>query len=110
MIIWRGLGILVPFATLICTIGVHVAGQAITGYGEEFGANPLLTALSMVLSGLACFVISHIISKVKPPRVYIDPETGERVLFKEKHSLFFIDIKYWGFILPIIGLITIFTK
>ncbi len=31
-------------------------------------------------------------------KILIDPETGEEVLLKSSHSLFFIPIKYWTYV------------
>lgn len=43
-------------------------------------------------------------------KVYIDAETGEKVMFNKKHSLFFIKMEYWGPILGVIAVVTLITR
>ena len=40
-------------------------------------------------------------------KVMIDKETGQEVLFKQKHSIFWIKMEYWGIIFGILGIVFI---
>ena len=46
----------------------------------------------------------------KEGRVLIEKETGKEVVLKAEHSLFFIKLEYWGYILFVLGVIFFFVK
>lgn len=41
----------------------------------------------------------------KPSRVFIDKESGQEIMLKPNHSLFWIKMQYWGFIFFALGLV-----
>jgi hypothetical protein len=43
-------------------------------------------------------------------KVVIDRETGKEIVLKAEHSLFFINVKYWSYIIFALGIIFSFVK
>jgi hypothetical protein len=41
-------------------------------------------------------------------RTFIDKATGQEVVMKPKHDLFFIPVKYWSFVLAAVGVFVFF--
>ncbi len=103
MIIWSRGGILAPAAAILslalteCLVNTLFNNEI---YYEVHGW-PKFIALS--IAGLLCFLLGRFLNKEE--KIYIDKSTGKDVVFKKNHSFFFINIKYWAFIFPILGLI-----
>ncbi|COK33440.1 Uncharacterised protein [Streptococcus pneumoniae] len=66
-------------------------------------------AVMFIISGVMSWYLGKYINK-PDGKVYIDAETGEKVMFKKKHSLFFIKMEYWGPILGVIAVVTLITR
>lgn len=103
MIIWQGWGILVAVffvvATLLCdwAVGAVFGANYVKLHGWPMGVALLLAAAASWQFG------RHL--NGRPARIVIDKETGEEVALKSgTHSLFFIPMQYWGFILAAFGL------
>jgi len=104
MIIWSGLGVLVPVIAGICLFLMNaiVGSTAFNSQGW-----PKTVAL-LVAAGIVSLVGYKI--QQQPGRVVIDKATGREVMLKRRHSVFFVPVLYWGPILAVIGIILLFTK
>lgn len=91
MIIWSGLGILIP---LIAILGI-VAGTVISGVLGHPAVGPGLGLGLAALGNLGLWKMVY----PKSPQVLINPATGQRVVMNPKHSLFFIPAKAWTWIM-----------
>ena len=103
MIIWSGLGVLVPVMALTVFIFCQVAIDAIFGDGYMFDH-----AWSLLLTGVACGAALWFTGKrLNRPsgRVLVDEVSGERVQLKPNHSFFFIPIQYWAFAALALGVL-----
>ena len=88
MLIWSGWGILVPlFMALALILAIPFDGEA-TKYGLAF---------SQFAAAIAIWFVGRRLNS-KPGRMMVDQQTGETVELKSKHSLFFIKMEYWTFI------------
>lgn len=106
MLIWTGWGILVPFisGTMIVFFNFVLPGWLIP---YEY------TSYSTVIGILVnSFVLWFLGKRLNRPTgdVYIHKETGQEVVVRPNHSFFFIKIEYWAFIIPVIGLIILFSN
>jgi hypothetical protein len=92
MIVWRGWGFLAFVIPLGLGILAEQGGKAVSGDGagwyfqSGFGA------------GLAIVWFLGRWLNNKPEKILIDPETGEQVVLRGGHSLFWIPMQYWAFI------------
>jgi hypothetical protein len=95
MIIWSGLGILIP---LVAIAGV-ILGSILSG---ALGQPGLSLGLGFGLAALGNWGLWKLIYP-KQPRVLVDPATGQQVLLNPKHGLFFIPAKAWTWVLAILA-------
>lgn len=104
MIIWNGLGILVVLIDAICISGI----SAIAGDDPNRTHNwPI--AIGLLLSAIFVTIVGYYLRK-QPGRTLIDPESGQKVIFKRNDSLFFIPVFYWGPINLLLAVFCMFTK
>lgn len=94
MIVWSGRGfliVIVLIATLFTVLGL---------LPKEYGDYAFVIAA--YVAGIFSFVFGTKWNN-KKARVLIDEKTGERILVKNNHSLFWIPMQYWGFIFAFLG-------
>lgn len=96
MIIWNGLGILVPIMAILGTLIGTVVGTAIGQPGAGIGIGLIIAAL--LNWGLWKMIYP------KQPKILVDPATGQQVIIKPRHSLFFIPAKAWTWILLVLAI------
>jgi hypothetical protein len=107
IIVWRGLGILVPLFGVIAfvlTAGISEALRSQLGVPENIG-NAVGFALTGVFAGGGLFVIASKIES-KPGRVLIDAATNRQFTIRPNAgSFFFVPTKIWSYIVGMLGLI-----
>jgi len=106
MIIFSGLGFLVPiigFGTLILV--QYFAGQ-ITGNEEYYQKNEWVRVLGIVLAALLIYILDQLLHR-KVKRLS-DAEDVEEILKSKTHSLFFIPLKWWPLIIIVLGAYLLF--
>jgi hypothetical protein len=102
MIIWNGLGILVP---IIGAIAFFIGALVAHAMGIRAPADASVYAVAEILAGGAIGYLAHHIESL-PGEKYIEKSTGRE--FSVGHSagsLFFVPTRHWAFIVPAIGLI-----
>ncbi|MCL1792058.1 MAG: hypothetical protein FWG40_12100 [Peptococcaceae bacterium] len=108
MVVWKGGGILVAF--VIAAFGLLVgfgSGYLADATGNDFfQTNNWIVGVTLILSGICCFFLGKLINT----RKHVDEETGETIITKYDNSFLFIKIEYWGFILPVLGIIAFFVN
>lgn len=109
MIIWKGWGILVvliavPLAALSSVIAGSI-GTAVVGPQNADLIAPLGAAVGLAIAAIAVFALGRWMNAPVPG---FDPQTGQPVYFKNRHSLFFIPMQWWSFLLLGISLIFVF--
>lgn len=97
MIIWTGRGIV---AGIIMSFSYM--------FFSMLGVNDdnLASAYGLLLAAPITYIVGRYWNAPKPA---IDPNTGEEVMWKPNHTLFWIPMQYWGVIFLVIGLIVIMT-
>lgn len=96
LIVWRGLGWLVPIIVFAALILLQLSVDAV--YGEGFytaNAWPKQAAfiVAAISVGLLGFYLNH-----RKRQILFDEETGEALGKAPAHALFFIPIEYWAVI------------
>lgn len=100
MIVWSGLGflgLLIPFVTAF--LAVFVANAA---GGQGYGAMHMWPMAVGVLIGAALVYLLSV-RLDKPGRLLIDPATGQRVVMKPRHTLFWIPLRWIALIAAVVG-------
>ncbi|MEY9213317.1 hypothetical protein NI17_001370 [Thermobifida halotolerans] len=96
MIIWRGWGILVVLMAAIPAVLGAVSVQALLGEAMA----PLGAGIGLVVGGVASFLVGQ---RLNAPVQGYHPATGQPVLYKNRHTLFFIPMQYCGVLLLVLG-------
>ncbi len=109
MIVWRGLGFLVPLISLGLMIAIQAAVNNYYNDPTFYSTHKWPPILACVVSAFVVAPLGFYLNR-KPARTLIDEETGERFEFKADHSVFFIKFEYWSIALLIIALIIYFGK
>ena len=78
---------------------------ALPVYLIRFSIGPLPSTLLELHFG-SIFLVWMLSKKLgsKPGKTLIDKETGQEVVVRQKHSFFFIDVKYWPAILIVLSI------
>ncbi|WP_338661478.1 hypothetical protein VQH23_14650 [Pararoseomonas sp. SCSIO 73927] len=93
MIIWRGWGILTVVILALVGGGVTLAaGTLLESQGAHVGYG---FVLGLVAAAAANWVLGRRLNG-RPARELVDARTGERVLLRTSHSLFFVPMQWWS--------------
>jgi hypothetical protein len=105
MIVWTGLGFVVPGISVFCFYVTQLVMTSIfkdARYYTEHGWPKFLACL--LASGLV-YLLGLSLSSGK---VHIDQRTGKQVIIRRSHSFFFIPVLFWAPIIAICGLALLF--
>lgn len=102
MIIWSGWGFLVAIFFLVgCLIGVPVGGLVSTDSDVSAAVMILVGGL---VAGLASFFFARKMEGGEG-RAFIDEATGQRIVVRRTAgSLFFIPVRYWAYVAPVLAI------
>ena len=104
MIIWSGLGFLVAvigFASLILT---EFVSEKITGDDQFYQEHGWVILVGMLLAAGLTYGL-HRLLLLQKGRVVIDKETGQEIVLRSSHSLFFIPVKWWPAVFVGLGMV-----
>ena len=95
MVIWSGWGILViPIAATMSFLGVGIASSV--GLSAQMGL-----IVGCALAGVPIWFAGR---RLNRPVDGYHPRTGERVVYKDQHTLFWIPMQHYAFIAVILGI------
>ncbi len=101
MIVWSGLGflgLLIPIVT--GPLAVFLANAI---FGPAYGATHMWPlALGVLIGAGLVYLLS--VRLDQPGRLLIDPATGQRVIMKSRHTLFWIPLRWIAVVTAVIGL------
>ena len=99
MIIWSGLGLFIPVIVFAVCLTVAFPLQSITG--SEAAYHSYGMPIALLISAALIYFLGKRLNGVT--KTYIDKKTGEEIIIKKNHSLFFIPMEYWGHIVAVIA-------
>jgi nitrate reductase gamma subunit len=109
MIIWKGWGILVAligFGSLVVTEGVVESATQDTTFYQTHG---WVQALAITIAAALVYLLARRLDR-QPGRVLLDPSTGQDVILKTNHSLFFVPVRFWPYIFIGVGVLMLFSQ
>ena len=109
MIIWSGAGFLVAVIAFAMLLLTELSVEAVYKNDTYYQANGWPKLVAFLISGLIVLLLGRHLNR-KQGKVLIEKETGKEVTLKPKHSLFFINMEYWGYILFGLGIVFLFVK
>ena len=103
-IVWSGKGYLVAVLTFGSSLLGNLITNAATGDRSYWDGHRWPFATCLCVASVACWLVGlHLHGK--GARLLIDPQTGEEVILRNSHTLFFIPVVWWGPILAVWGAI-----
>ncbi|MCR0982904.1 hypothetical protein [Roseomonas populi] len=104
MIIWRGWGILtVVILALVGGGATLAAGKLLESYGANVGYG---FVLGLVAAATANWIVGNRLNG-RPVRELVDAQTGERVVLRTSHSLFFIPMQWWSVLMILAAVVAL---
>jgi hypothetical protein len=106
LLIWQGLGafaFVIPFfvwLAVIFLVEAVIGHDQATRFGQELGGIALLISAGLV--GLLARRLD-----AKPGRRMIDAETGEEIILRDRHTMFFVPMRIWAYVYVVIGVILV---
>ncbi len=106
MLIWKGKGYLIFVIVFVISLLLELTTEAISGQDTFYQDHSWPLALALALSGaVIAFLSRKLVSE--PPKTLIDKDTGEEYKLEAKHSLFFIKMDYWSYILIALSVLSL---
>jgi hypothetical protein len=106
LIVWQGLGaaaFVIPFGVMLI---VGLTGPALIGQATFAQYGRIIVGASLLVGALLVHLLARRLA-LRPSRVLIDKATGQEVTLRERHTMWFIPIRYWAFFWAILGLVLI---
>lgn len=96
MLVWRGFGFVVPIIYLLITVAIRESSRAVVANDN------LALAFGIALSAVSVWFVGKKINNPDKAKRVIDAENGEEILLMSTHTLFWIKVEYWAFIVPVV--------
>lgn len=109
MVIWSGLGFLGILFLGLGFLSMDSLINKVFADPNYYSNNWWPDLLVFIIAGLLSFFLGRYLNNRKG-RVLVDKETGQEVIIRPNHSLFFIKLEYWGIIFPVLGLLKLIFK
>ena len=93
-VIWQGWGLLAVIIPLLCVI--PFAGLP----------NGLGLGVGLLVGAAVNAYVGHRMNN-QPGKIYIDKDTGGEVIFRKKHTLFFVPMQYVSVLWAVMGLFSL---
>lgn len=102
--IWRGAGGVMILIGIIACLVINIVTSKIYDESNYFQTHLWPKLAALWVTGLCCFFLGRYLNS-RPPRLLIDPATGQQVELKPIHDFMFIKLEYWGIILDVLGVV-----
>ena len=106
MIVWQGVGayaFVIPFFVWLGTLlvgGAVLGGDAAKTWGQELGG------LSPLISAGLVYLLAQRLAR-RPSRTLIDKETGQEVVLRQVHTMFYVPMRYWAMFYALVGAVLV---
>ena len=99
MIIWKGYGF------LVLVIAVAIGATISFTFGKIGSTEDMGAAVGALISSIVIWFVGNKLNAETKNRIMIDKQTGKEFVIKPDHSMFFIKMQYWAFIIGGLGLV-----
>ncbi len=105
MVIWSGWGVLAVLFAVVGAIGgiglVDAAGGLGLGLPEDSGF-----ALGLLVAAVVNWFVGTRLNR-SLGRELIDANTGERVILRRQHTLFWVPMQYWSVVMAVFAVLAV---
>jgi hypothetical protein len=98
VIVWNGLGYLVPVIVFVICLLTEFAIEAAFRDDQFYQKHAWPLSLALCVSGVLVWVTFALVVKNRERRL-TDPDTGQEIVLSSDHSFFFVPVKWWSPIL-----------
>ena len=109
MIIWKGAGFIVAVVAFLMLLLTELSVEALFKDETYYQRHGWPKLMAFFIAGCIVLLIGKYLNK-KEGKILIEKDTGKEVVLKAEHSLFFINVEYWSYILFILGVIFLFIR
>lgn len=102
LLIWRGYGILAPILALVTWLVPLALVQSIVGQAAYSRISTPLSLLFGLAAAAAVWLVGTKLNGV-PGRLLVDPRTGQQVVLRKRHDLFFVPMQWWAIPLALLA-------
>lgn len=106
ILIWQGYGFLAILIPFLMSLVAQLASDSIMEQGFYTG-HPLLSVAVLLASAVVVWVVGNKLNSA-PGRVLMDPQTGEQIELKKKHTLFWIPMQWLSAAIAALALVIAF--
>jgi hypothetical protein len=105
MVVWQGFGIAAIVIPVVLIFVTTVVWGAITGNSAPSDRDTtLILAIAVLVSAPLVYLLGKRLD-ARPGRTMVDKATGQEVVLRGSHTLFFVRMKYWAWLFAIGGLV-----
>jgi hypothetical protein len=99
-LVWSGKGFWVPVVTFLSCLGMELFVRAIFHDDHYYQTHGWPIFCAFLFSAAVVATIAQMCLRERELR---DMKTGEYVVIRENHTFFFVNIKFWPYILVVLG-------
>lgn len=108
-LVWKGWGFLTPVIMLAIVVpSVIGAGELASAMGWVRDQELLGLALGLFTAAAANWFLGRYFNN-RPGRELLDPKTGETVVLRHRHDLFFVKMEYWSVLFALAGVVFLYS-
>ena len=107
MIIWKGAGFIVAVVAFLMLLLTEFSVEKLFADEKYYQTHGWPKLVALFIAGCIVLLIGKYLNK-KEGKVLIEKDTGKEVVLKAEHSLFFINVEYWSYILFVLGFVFLF--
>jgi hypothetical protein len=104
MIIWQGAGFLVAIVTFLMLLLTEISVEALFKDKAYYQTHGWPKLLAFFIAGCIVLPMGKSLNR-KRGKVLIEKDTGKALRLRPTHTLFFINVEYWGYILFALGVV-----
>jgi hypothetical protein len=109
MMIWSGLGFLVAVITFLQLVLTEAVVERLFRDDTYYQTHGWPKLIAFLIAAAITWPLGNLLNG-RSSRVLLDPQTGQEVVLRPNHTLFFIRMEYWAPILALLGVIFLFVN
>ncbi len=109
MIIWKGKGFIVAVITFLMLVLTEFSVEGLFKDETYYQTHGWPKLVAFFIAGCVVLPIGKYLNR-KESKVLVEKATGKQVVLKAAHTLYFINVEYWSYILFALGVIYFFVS
>jgi hypothetical protein len=107
MIIWRGFGFAAAIIPVVIVVLTQLITDGATGDPAYYKTHGWIRAVALLVAAVLVYFVGRKLNGT-PGRTVIDKQTGREIILKQAHSMFFIPVEFWAYIIAVFAVISFF--